>query len=290
MKISKNTVLAASVALLGLGMNGSAVEAAGPTRTVEMRGALGPTGVGRQRAEPVIRTSVTTKSDYAVCGRTLNSCMVSRKNFQLACGVPAFAKFEGMSAACANVLKTVGGDCAQAAAACSTPGDTVGHLPYSNPLATAGTPSTAHYVSEYTCGTGTWVDQVTFQWTLSYGRVSKLIFRCTPRAPGAEAEILPFGVPPIADTRELTHYCGVGKLLSGMLFRAGAEIDATGPVCKQVASFDETKTLNGIYGGTGGSRQDRHCPEDKHLVGARVWVERNGGDANNIAAVKLICR
>jgi hypothetical protein len=75
-----------------------------------------------------------------------------------------------------------------------------------------------------------------------------------------------------------------------MLFRAGAEIDAAGPVCKQVASFDETKTLNGIYGGTGGVRQDRDCPADKHLVGARVWVERDGGDANNIAAVKLICR
>jgi hypothetical protein len=290
MKISKNSLLAASVALLILGMNGSAVEAAGPTRSVEMRGALERTGVGRQTAAPVSRTSVTTKSDYAVCGRTLNSCMVSRRYFQLACGVPAFQKFEGMSAACASVLKTVGGDCAQAAAACSSPDDTDGYLPYSKYAGTAGTPSLSHYASEQKCDPGQWVDQVTVQWTPAYGRVTKLIFRCTPKSPGAVARTMTFGVPAIADTRSTTYYCGTGKLLSGMVFRAGAELDAAGPVCKRVASFDETATVPGLYGGTGGVRQDRHCPEDSHIVGAHVWMEIKGAATDNIAAVNLSCR
>ncbi len=291
MKNSKNSLLAASVALLVLGVNVSAVEAAGPARSVEMRGALERTGVGRQTAAPVSRTLVTTKSVEADCGRTLNSCMIGKVGYNLSCGVPAWQVFGRMSLACSTSLRDIGGVCAAAATYCTKAGDTAGYLPTPTTTPVVGTMyGYSDPVIFGMCPSNAWVDQVKVEFTPCYQRVSKLIFRCTPQIKGGQSTFLTFGVPAIADTRTGIATCAAGRLAGGMAFRAGTELDAAGLLCKNVADFNETLYGSSIYGGAGGSFQYRACPRQTHLVGAKVSLERKGAPTDNIAGVELICR
>ncbi len=77
--------------------------------------------------------------------------------------------------------------------------------------------------------------------------------------------------------------------MSGMIFRAGLELDAAAGVCKKVASYDEQLFKQGLVGGTGGVIQDRLCPADTHMVGAAVRVDKAGEINPNITGVAVWC-
>jgi hypothetical protein len=304
MKISRIALLAASVTLLVSGLNGSAAEAAGPSRTVEMREAVGPRGVleprgtlgqrgvGSPGATSVSGALVSVRAQYPFeCGLKLSACMADKTGYNLSCGVAAWQIFDGMSNACQTALKSLGGACPLAANYCNDSGDNAeGYVPPPKTLSSVGSMSnTAFPLTSGTCPRHAWVDRMTIFWSPSYKRVIKLVFHCTPI--NGVATNIPLGINdgPL-DQYTTTITCHRGELVSGMLFRAGTELDAAGVVCGKVANVDETAYTAGIYGGQGGSRQDRACPRDKYIIGARVRSEFLRRETDNIAGVELICR
>ncbi len=243
---------------------------------------------GRQQA-PTVLSQVPTKG-AAECAAAATVCVFSLGGFGLGCGAAVTASWGALSPACLAVWTAVGGTCATAAFYCAGGTGT----PPVRRLSTAGdfTDDGAgpdFFVERLCPNEESFVDQVRVGWIFSAarGRISNLQLRCTPATSGAASTFLTFGH---AYTSSNTYTCSAGRLQAGFLVSAGLELDAMGGVCRQVSKTNLTTYVNGIWGGTGGSRQDKVCPGGQNLVGAKINMDGANEAEANLLGVEPICR
>lgn len=127
------------------------------------------------------------------------------------------------------------------------------------------------------------VNSVKVEWATVIGipLVTKLQLTCT------DGSILTFGYP---GTNAASYPCGSGRRTAGLLLRAGQFIDAAGGVCRDVNSRSPTTFTTGIFGGTGGKRNDQVCPLGKYLAGAKVYLDGPAESDRNLIGVEVLCR
>lgn len=84
-----------------------------------------------------------------------------------------------------------------------------------------------------------------------------------------------------------TRSCGDNRVISGIRFRAGLQLDAIGLMCRPVnadGSLGAQTTVGTLVGGSGGESDTRSCPSGSVVVGAIInhgaWVD----------GVRLSCR
>ncbi len=141
------------------------------------------------------------------------------------------------------------------------------------------------FFSDAICGTNSFVDSVTVRWGNS--RVTGMTIRCTPLTDTGSSTSLTRGY---TGTSSNTYTCPNGQLMAGLLVSAGLEVDAAGGVCRKVSNTDVTTYVNGIWGGTGGTRQDRVCAPNQDMYGVKFQLDGSAESSPNIIGLQPLCR
>jgi hypothetical protein len=294
MKISRSALFTACLtSLVAVGVSGGHVyanEREGPTIAMDGAGPgnlVRPTGLGSQST--LAENDTLTTKNANNCAGDLTICGAGIVGFALSCAAETWATLGALTGPCIVAFSGLGSACASAATTCTggqaDPDDPVRRL------AAVGVMSSVNndnYESAV-CPGRSFVDGVRVFYDASSARVTRLRLRCTPTTNGGQNTFLDLGVDSPANSTSGNFACSAGRLMGGLLFRAGAELDAAGAACKKVASYDETLSNTSMYGGSGGIRQDRLCPADTHMVGAAVRVDRAGEINPNITGVEVWC-
>lgn len=218
------------------------------------------------------------------CAKDIVLCGTSAGLFGLACAADIWAG-GALTPACAAAFSAAGGACANAAGSCVGGGtlDT-------RRLARVGSAATTapDYSVIHNCPGSNRVYKEKVEWfinndpTAGSGRVSRITMTCT------DGTTLTFGHA--GGTSSNTYTCASGRLMNGELIQAGAEIDAAGGVCRNVTTNDPTTYINGIWGGSTGSRQDKVCPLGEFMFGAKVHMDGPNETQPNLLGIELNCR
>lgn len=238
---------------------------------------------GRRPNQPLAQPGFQTKISGA-CAEDIVLCSFSAVGTVAACAADIWAG-GALTPACAAAFSATGGACAAAARDCAGSGGGVG-TPGTVRLARAGSgiiQSGSDVFRELTCAAPHRVKSTKVEWANLGGPVyiTKITLTCTNNV------ALTYGYP---GTSTNTYTCSSGRLMAGMVFRTGAFMDAAGGVCRQLATTAGTTYVNGIWGGTGGTRNDRVCAVGKYLVGAKMYFDGGTETNRNILGAELLCK
>ncbi len=229
-------------------------------------------------------TATATARDQASCNAAAAFCVVAQVGFGLGCGAAVISSAGSLSAACVAAWNAAGTACVPAVYYCSGGSGT----PPVRRLKTVGdwTDDGAgpDVFKEDSCPYPTFVDRVEVKW--DYGRVVGMVLRCNKNEKG-QYKYLGFGY--VASNAH-KYTCPAGQLMAGLLLQAGLEIDAAGGICRKVGATETTTFVDGIWGGSGGSRQDRVCAPGTELVGAKAQVDGGLETNPNLLGIEPICR
>jgi hypothetical protein len=292
MNTKRIALTVAMITVLAGGVNASAADVKGSFGSATATDNADPafqSMMARGKLQRPISSQLMTRG-RSECAAAATLCGFSSVGFVLGCGAAVYASFGTLTPECAAVFAGVGGSCATAAAECTGTG-----TPANRRLSSVGDmvqDAAGDYFVERTCAYPRFVDQVKVEWFLingaaSNGRVSRVTLRCNANASGTTSTLV-FGHA--GGTGSNTYACSAGRLQAGFLIRAGQEVDALGGVCRRVSTTDLTTYVNGTWGGTGGTRQDRVCASGTNLVGAKMQMDGANESNANIIGIEPICR
>lgn len=283
MKVSSKVVLSVAslvlmVPLTGISANGSGEDGAKNVRSEsshEFQRFL-----QKRPGEPLTQLGFQTRISGA-CAEDLVLCSFAAVGTVAACVGDLWAG-GALTPECVAAFNATGGACAAAARDCA---GGVGS-PATVRLARAGSgiiQSGSDVFRELTCAAPHRVKSTKVEWANLGGPVyvTKITLTCTNNV------ALTYGYP---GTSTNTYTCSAGRLMAGMVLQTGAFVDAAGGVCRQLANNSGTTYVNGIWGGTGGSRTDRVCATGKYLVGAKMYFDGATETNRNILGIELLCK
>lgn len=293
MNTKKLALTVAMITVLAGGVNASAADVKGSFGNAAATESIDPafqSMMARGKLQRPIGSKIATRG-RAECAAAATACGFSATGFTLGCAAAIYASFGTLTPECSAIFTLVGATCATAAAECAAGSGT----PANRRLSSVGDmvqDAAGDYFVERTCAYPRFVDQVKVEWFLingaaSNGRVSRVTLRCNANSSGATSTLV-FGHA--GGTGSNTYTCSSGRLQAGFLIRAGQEIDALGGVCRRVSTTDLTTYVNGVWGGTGGTRQDRVCASGTNLVGAKMQMDGANESNANIIGIEPICR
>lgn len=293
MNTKRIALAAAMITVLAGGVNASAADQNGNFGNAATTQGVDPafqSMMARGKLQRPISSQLMTRG-RAECAAAATLCAFGATGFVLGCGAAVYASFGTLTPECVGVWTAVGGACATAAFECAGGSGTPANRRLS-PVADMVDDVPEDYFVERTCAYPRFVDQVKVEWFLingaaSNGRVSRVTLRCNANSAGTTSTLV-FGHA--GGTGSNTYTCSSGRLQAGFLIRAGQEIDALGGVCRKVSTSDLTTYVNGTWGGTGGTRQDRVCASGTNLVGAKMQMDGPNETNANIIGIEPICR
>ncbi len=283
--LSKLTLAIASIVLMvpltGMSANGSGQDGA------KVRGDSSDSlqqflQEGRRPSETLKQLGLQTRIPSGACLENLILCSFSATGTVAACVADLFAD-GALTPVCAAAFSGTGGVCAAAGATCGSSG--VG-TPATVRLARAGSgiiQSGSDVFRELVCAAPHRVQSTKIDWSNVGGLtlVTGITLTCTNNV------VQTYGY---AGTSTNTYNCGSGRLMAGMIFRTGAFMDAAGGVCRQLANTSGVTYVNGIWGGTGGTRTDRVCATGKYMVGAKVYFDGAFEADRNVLGMEVLCK
>ncbi len=250
---------------------------------------------GAPQTSPNVNGTPTKAWSAANCLSSTVACGITAYGYRASCVAIAVASDGAaapLSAACLAYLSTVTlSACSAMAYYCA--GGTGGAPTYSPPPGRAlssvgdwtGDGTGPDFFSDAICGTNTFVDSVTVRYNST--RVTGVSIRCTPSSSTASSTTMNRGYNGTASN---TYTCPNGQLMAGLLVRAGQEIDAAGGVCRKVSNSDVSTFVNGLWGGSGGTRQDRVCAPNQDMYGVKFQLDGSNETSPNVIGMQPLCR
>ncbi|MES2671896.1 MAG: hypothetical protein V4673_15965 [Pseudomonadota bacterium] len=232
------------------------------------------------------------KYNFQACAGTLTSCAVASYGSKLFCaaialGTAAPEVLPVMIPACATMLLAAGGACGSAVYYCTGGGGNSPTLPPTRRLATVGDwtgdGAGPDDWAEVSCPGGSLMNGVrVFE---NGSRVTGLTLNCLPTTANGAYTLKFIGYTANGTWQGCANS---GELVAGFNIRSGSEIDALGVVCRKFS--DGTKYGKSLLGGSGGVRNDRHCPAGQELHGVKVQHDGASETNRNILGIEVICR
>jgi hypothetical protein len=237
---------------------------------------------GRRPNEPLRQLGFQTKISGA-CAEDIVLCSFAAAGTAAACVADLWAG-GALTPECIAAFNATGGACAAAARDCAGSGGGVG-TPGTVRLARAGSGiiQSSDVFRELTCTAPHRVKSTRIEWANLGGPVyiTKITLTCTNNV------ALTYGYN---GTSTNTYTCSTGRLMAGLMLRTGAFVDAAGGVCRQLANNSGVTYVNGLWGGTGGTQNDRVCATGKYIVGAKMYFDGATETNRNILGIELLCK